>query len=264
MSNVLKEFSRFAQQYNEYNAIQVKVAQTLVSKIAQNKYDNILDLGCGSGAVYENLKLSNIDFNSITVLDSSSSMLELHPSGESIMKICNNFNNKDFLSSLPESDYDIVLSSSALQWSEDLAFTLKKIATLSTTANFAIFTSGTFKTLHKVADISSPIYSSEYLQKEILKVYNDVKFELHSYTLEFNSVLEMFRYIKKSGVSSGEKKLSFKETKRLMKSYPLKYLEFEVLFVEAKNIEKNLVGWIYPPLICAREGRDESNLSLLE
>ena len=45
----------------------------------------------------------------------------------------------------------------------------------------------------------------------------------------------MFRYIKKSGVSSGEKKLSYAETKQLMETYPLDHLEFEVLFVEAEN-----------------------------
>jgi malonyl-CoA O-methyltransferase len=46
----------------------------------------------------------------------------------------------------------------------------------------------------------------------------------------------MFRYIKKSGVSGGEKQLSYKETRHLMETYPLDYLEFEVLFVKAKAL----------------------------
>ena len=58
---------------------------------------------------------------------------------------------------------------------------------------------------------------------------------MHHYTLEFDSTREMFKYIKKSGVSGGEKKLSYKQTRYLMETYPLDYLEFEVLFVEAKN-----------------------------
>jgi malonyl-CoA O-methyltransferase len=45
----------------------------------------------------------------------------------------------------------------------------------------------------------------------------------------------MFRYIKKSGVSGGKKRLGYKEMKALMKHYPLDYLEFEVLFVEAER-----------------------------
>jgi len=44
----------------------------------------------------------------------------------------------------------------------------------------------------------------------------------------------MFKYIKKSGVSGGEKKLSYKEIKKLINNYPLNYLEFEILVL--KNI----------------------------
>jgi len=46
----------------------------------------------------------------------------------------------------------------------------------------------------------------------------------------------MFRYIKKSGVSGGEKQLSYKQIKHLMKAYPLDYLEFEVLFIKADSM----------------------------
>jgi malonyl-CoA O-methyltransferase len=234
MSNVVKEFSRFAHKYNQYNSIQSKVAKRLISRIPKHHYSKILDLGCGSGAVYENLKESNILFDELTVFDSSSNMLEVHPNEKSISKICGNFNNENFLSLLPHSNYNILFSSSAIQWSKDLDFTLSSISSLSTKAYFSIFTSGTFSTLHKIANITSPIHSADTLLKEISKHYTVCNSEIHTYTLHFDSVLDMFRYIKKSGVSSGEKKLSYKDTKRLMKSYPLDYLEFEVLFVEAE------------------------------
>jgi malonyl-CoA O-methyltransferase len=45
----------------------------------------------------------------------------------------------------------------------------------------------------------------------------------------------MLNYIKKSGVSGGEKKLTYKQVKNLIKNYPLDYLEFEVLFVDATS-----------------------------
>lgn len=45
----------------------------------------------------------------------------------------------------------------------------------------------------------------------------------------------MFDYIKKSGVSGGEKRLTISQTKKLIKEYHLDYLEFEVLFVIAFN-----------------------------
>jgi len=235
MSKVIKEFSRFAHQYDQHNMIQAQVAKTLVSKLPLGKYSNILDLGCGSGEVFKNFQAQSIDFDSFTAFDSAQNMLDIHPETEKVSKVCVDFNNKNFLNALPRNNYDLLLSSSSIQWSKDLNFTLNAISSLAKTAYLAIFTSGTFKTLHRTANIESPIYSAQTLQKSISQHYDEVTFELHHYTLHFDSVRDMFSYIKKSGVSSGEKKLSYAETKQLMKRYPLDHLEFEVLFVEAKN-----------------------------
>ncbi len=235
MSNVIQEFSRFAHQYEQHNMIQVQVAKILVEKLSLDSYSNILDLGCGSGEVFKNLQEKHIDFDSFTAFDSAQSMLAIHPKTEKVIKICADFNDKNFLKTLSRDNYELLLSSSSLQWSKDLNFTLNAISSLSKRAYLAIFTSNTFKTLHQTANIKSPIYSAQELQKNILQHYDEVTFELHHYTLHFDSVRDMFSYIKKSGVSSGEKKLSYKQTKALMRMYPLDHLEFEVLFVEAKN-----------------------------
>ena len=235
MSNVIEEFSRFAHQYDQHNVIQAKVAKILVDKLPLNAYNRILDIGCGSGEVFKNLKDQDISFEEFVAFDSSQPMLDIHPTEKRVIKVCADFNDRKFLKTLPFETYDLLLSSSALQWSRDLDFTLGELATLSQTFHAAIFTSGTFKTLHHVANIKSPIYSAQTVQENILKHYSDVSFELHHFTLSFESTREMFRYIKKSGVSSGEKKLSYRETKQLMETYPLDHLEFEVLFVEAEN-----------------------------
>jgi malonyl-CoA O-methyltransferase len=235
MSKVIKEFSRFAHQYDQHNEIQAQVAKTLISKLPTETFKNILDVGCGSGAVSKNLQATHYPYERLSVFDSSQEMLDIHPSSANIIKICGDFNTKHFKKMLGEKQYDLILSSSALQWSTDLDHTFSELATLSKNAHFAIFTSGTFKTLHKLANVNSPIYAAQTVEMHIEKYYSEAHFTLHRYTLSFDSVREMFRYIKKSGVSAGEKKLGFKETKRLMESYPLDYLEFEVLFVEAKN-----------------------------
>ena len=198
-------------------------------------YDRILDIGSGSGEVFKNLMRRDISLKEFIAFDSSKPMLDLHPTEKRVTKVCADFNDKDFVKTLPSPSYDLVLSSSALQWSRDLTLTLEKITTLSPSLHSAIFTSGTFKTLHQVAEIDSPIYSAEILQEKILEHYEDVTFTLHHYTLSFGSTREMFQYIKKSGVSSGEKKLTYRQTKQLMENYPLDHLEFEVLFVEAEN-----------------------------
>jgi malonyl-CoA O-methyltransferase len=239
-SSVIKEFSRFAKAYDQYNIIQSEVAQSLVSKLPLESYSTIIDIGAGSGKVYQNLLERKILFERFIALDSSMEMLEIHPEDACIEKICGDFNTEQIFESLKAIKGEtLLLSSSALQWSRELDFTLAQLSELSSQAYFAIFSSNTFKTLHQVAGVDSPIYSIEILKKAI-DAYYDASYEVRQYKLYFGSVYEMFRYIKKSGVSGGEKRLGYKETKALMKNYPLSYLEFEVLFVEAKKREGGL------------------------
>lgn len=236
-TKAIKQFSRFAHHYDTYNVIQTEVARELVERISPNdKYHTIIDMGSGSGQVYKNLKKNHIVFDQFIALDSSEEMLSCHPNDPSILKIQADFNKDATYEyfTMPK-EHNLLLSSSALQWSEDLEFVFSHLSQIATKAKFAIFTSKTFKTLHQTANIHSPIYTPENLREAIGKYY-DANFELKEYRLTFENVRDMFNYIKKSGVSGGEKQLSYKQVKSLMNQYPLDYLEFEVLFVEATSL----------------------------
>ena len=235
MSNAVQEFSRYAHEYDTYNVIQAEVAASLVSQLPLRHFTTVMDMGCGSGEIYKNVVKQNLSFDHFIALDSSKEMLEIHPSETKIEKLCADFNMPETFEKFSLNEESLFISSSALQWSKDLDFTLSKIAERVTAAYFTFFTSNTFKTLHRTAGITSPIYNAERLQSTIEKYFN-ATFELKEYKLHFNSVREMFNYIKKSGVSGGEKQLSYKQTKALMQNYPLDYLEFEVLFVEARSL----------------------------
>ena len=230
-SSAMKEFSRFAHQYNHYNMIQTEVAKTLVEALPLGSYSTIIDMGCGSGEVYKNIIRCGHHFETFIALDASKEMLSLHPDSENIMKLQADFNMPDTYSRFDADTKSVLLSSSALQWSKDIDFTISQLSSKCKRAYFAIFTSGTFKTLHQVANIDSPIYTQKELQ-EVLENYYDATFKTMVYRLDFSSVRDMFKYIKKSGVSGGDKQLSYKQTKYLMEHYPLKYLEFEVLFMD--------------------------------
>jgi len=232
-SKIVQEFSRFAHTYDNYNIIQKKVAQVLVSKLSSKKYKHVLDIGCGSGEVYKNFLMQGIEMERFSALDSSLDMLSLHPEHKQVNKICADFNSAHFVQKIPVQVYDLLISSSALQWCDDLASTLEQLRALSSSIHAAIFTSGTFKTLHQTAGICSPINDLEEIEAIWRDSYPNVKLEVHHYKLDFKSTRDMFTYIKKSGVSGGERKLTYKETKKLMKMYPLTYLEFEVVLIEA-------------------------------
>ena len=232
---VAKEFSRFATTYQQQNIIQKKVARELILSLKSQNYNRVLDIGCGSGEVYKNLEEHNIYFNNFTAIDMAKGMLDLHPRSSKITLLEGDFSKDKTFKKLPFKDYDITISSSAIQWSPNLDITLYNISKISKEVAFAIFTSGTFSSLHKCANINSPIYSKEHL-KEKINIYFNATFEIYQYKLNFNSVYEMLRYIKISGINGGKSRLSIRDIKRLMREYPLDYLEFEIIIIQGTPI----------------------------
>ena len=224
---VSSEFSKYAFSYESNNTIQNRVVEKLLSHI-KNKPQNILDLGCGSGAICKKI---DWNYNHFIGVDFAKGMLELHPKADNIECIYGDFNNKELLNALfCIAKYDYIISSSALQWATDLESVFQGIQKLNAPIALAIFTSNTFKTLNDTAGLNSILRDTKTIDK-LQKKYFNASFEVVNYRLEFDSTRDMFKYIKQSGVSGSRSVLSFSETKKLMKEYPLNYLEFEVCFV---------------------------------
>ena len=223
------EFSKFAHTYERYNIIQEQVADELFSLI-KGEPKRILDLGCGRGALAKRI---DWDVEFFLGVDFAKNMLELHPKGEGIECIYGDFDNPELYEQLLVYDFDYILSASALQWSEDIDKLFGRIASLNfKNFAFAIFSANTFKTLLKTANLSSPLPNTKTITAAAQK-YLGAKHFIREYKLEFENTLEMFRYIKKSGVSGNRGVLTYKQTKELMRTYPLNYLEFEVLFLHS-------------------------------
>ncbi|MCK9374440.1 MAG: methyltransferase domain-containing protein [Sulfuricurvum sp.] len=223
---VCEEFSRYAAQYGMHNVIQAKVAQKLVAD-TDDTPKKILDLGCGNGTLFSQITW-NIEY--FTGVDFSESMLEHHPNPAPVTLMLGDFNDPSLFDKLSRMQYDRIYSASALQWSNDLNTVFKSISDLLSPVSLALFTSGTFETLYKTAGLS-PILKSADEVIEIANRHFKAEYEIIRYVLEFESVREMFRYIKRSGVSGGRRVLDVAQTKALMREYPLNYLEFEVVFI---------------------------------
>jgi len=226
MSSACHEFSRYAAEYGSRNVIQRHVAEKLIASTS-DKPKYILDLGCGNGTLYS---LIDWEVERFVGVDFSSSMLDYHPKSPNIELILGDFNDPLLFEKLSGDRFDRIYSASALQWADDLEGVLKSLASLNSPISLAIFTAGTFKTLHECAGVSPLLRSADEVMT-IAEKHFDARFEVLHTTLEFDSVREMFRYIKRSGVSGGRRVLDFAQTKRLMETYPLNYLEFEVVFI---------------------------------
>lgn len=218
----IKEFSKNSKYYKDYSFIQKEVASTLVNGI-KNSPKKIIDLGCGSGFVYNNISWRVEEFLG---LDLSQKMLNNHKKDTNITLSCENFDEFD---TKKFSDYDAVISSSSLQWSKDIDRLLLSIEKNAKSFYLAIFCDKTFESLNTMLNKKTFLPNS----KELQALFNDkdIIFEVKEYKKEFEDNLSLFRYIKKSGVSGGERSLSYKEIKEAIKNYDKSYLEFEVLYI---------------------------------
>ena len=229
--SVKNQFSKYAKDYKNHNIIQQIVAKSLVREL-KTKPKKILELGCGSGQVYNHISW-DLDF--YKAIDFSASMCELHPRAKNVEIKCFDFDTVEFLNEIKNDTYDIVLSSSALQWSKDLSKIIKQLSLITKEINAVLFTSNTFKTIQNITKTKSPILDEQSIKKAFNK-YFKCEFETIMYKLEFDNKKDLFDYIKKSGVSGANESLDFKNAKKLYKEYNINYLEFEVIFV--KTISK--------------------------
>ena len=224
---VAREFSRHAHHYDSVNIIQKKVIEEMIARIRNDAPSTLLDLGCGNGGVY---RAVDWPLRRFVGVDFAEGMLARHPQSEEVELIRADLNDPALFEKFNEEKFDRIVSASALQWTVDLDGVLKDIASLHTPVTLAIFTSGTFRMLHRTAGIAPILRSAEEVEGLLLKHFGMPAERLH-YTLSFDSVRAMFRYMKRSGVSGGRNLLSYKETKRLMETYPLNYLEYEVVLL---------------------------------
>lgn len=218
----IAQFDKHAHDYTHLNIIQKEIARELAGKF-ELKNKKIIDIGCGNGEIFSHCRESA----RFVGIDSSIKMLSLHDKNDKTELIHADFDS-DILDRFCENEFDIAISSSALQWSKDIKTTLGKIQKISKHQAVGIFCSGTFETIRRIAGIDSFLPRSSEAEA-ILRHLGFDEININSYKLYFQNNLEAFRYIKKSGVSSGNKVLNFRQTKELIEKYPLDYLEFEAV-----------------------------------
>ncbi len=223
----VSEFSKNANTYGSYNIIQKKVAQNLIGMVCENP-KRILDLGSGAGEIYKQIDWNIKEF---VAVDLSPRMCELHPKNKNIKIINQNYEESELYETLSkDKKFDYVLSSASLQWSVNLKKVVERFSEISNNCAVSIFCDGTFKTIYAKSKLKTFLPS----YKEVINIFSQfykINYKREFYKLYFDDNISKFRYIKRSGVSGGKRKLGYKETKKLIEAYPLDYLEFEVLYI---------------------------------
>lgn len=247
--------------YAKNCALQNEVAKVLVDfcdEFLKNSR-KIIDLGAGSGNIAKNLGDKQIDF--FLALDNAPNMIALHPQTlphiAQMKLLCRDFEDYDF-----SDDYDLVLSSSALQWAKDLDLLFKRLVDSAQKSResseskksqnlrelleskksrelreskpkrfaFAIFTRESLSALHAFLGTTSPLKSATEILA-IMQKYFCVESKMQKFSLNFSTRNEFLAYLKNGGLLGGGN-LSFAQKKRLRFGVPFVSADFEVLFIK--------------------------------
>ncbi len=248
---VEKNFSRNPDYYHQHAETQQHVANKLAEMIQQNPTGNvqkILEIGCGTGFLTEKLFsiFPNADF---TITDISKSMLKFceqqTQKSRSSQKIIANFAVNDISKSCPEGPFDLIVSSLAFQWVNDLSAVLQKLHKNLSHNGILIFSTlskDTFSSVKKIFDDFKIIFPEPKLldiQKiqSACKTFPNVNITNELSMEQFDSMLMFLRHIQGTGAGNASgTPLSTKDLKKIIPQCRKKIsAEYVVSYVVCKT-----------------------------
>jgi malonyl-CoA O-methyltransferase len=180
-----KNFSKKAIEYDEQAIIQKEVARELLSKIPNKNYKNILDIGCGTGFLTSLVKNTFPDAN-VTGIDNSLGMIDIAKRMNRNIKFkCIDANRIDLM----DEEYDLIVSSMALHWIENLPEWLVRVNKVMSENGSLYFVLPIKNTLYELERSFNYAYKELGLinQKHVIDFYLDEKIEksISNYNVDF-------------------------------------------------------------------------------
>ncbi len=241
LHKVQQSFRRSLKTYNEHAFVQLEIAQTLAKLLFENsskqQLKRVFEIGCGTGFftkdlldkfVVQELYLNDLVAECEVVL--SEILREFSESQRNVWRFsAADVNQLDF-----DGEFDLICSSSSLQWVTNLPALLKKIVDgLSSQGCLAIssFTSEHFYELQVInQQLGSYAQELNYVDLEqwriLLKEQFDLKMiEEQKITLWFDSAEEMLLHLRYTGVNGNARQhLSQARLKEFIQLYEAEYL----------------------------------------
>tara|TARA_B100001057_G_scaffold500578_1_gene616426 strand:- start:2001 stop:2819 length:819 start_codon:yes stop_codon:yes gene_type:complete len=247
-----KVFNRAANSYEEFSGLQDQISQSLLEKLEYLNINptNILDLGCGTGKnglhflnKFKKTSLVNFDLSE-NMLEQARKKLTTAPinylNKSTNFHVCGDMENVPFRDNL----FDLVWSSSAIQWSDNLPIVLKHIKRVLKPNGFFIFSTFGPETLKELRMINEVLYNhpktNNFLDLKrisdfvILEGFENSSFDVKKYRLDYKSVEDILYDIKGVGATNGNK----------YRTKGLRGREF--INIMKQHYEKYRVGELYP------------------
>ena len=199
---IQKRFAKNLDTYNDNAKIQKKMAERLLSFLDRKDFNDILEIGCGTGFLTQlvNEKFSFKTYTANDIVESCEKYVkEINP------KI--NFIPADIEKAVENSDkkYDLIISNAVFQWVENLESFIKLLVSKLNDGGvllFSTFGPENFREVNFVLGKTLPYYSANELQ-EIIKCYKSVV-EQEMHVMAFKTPKDILKHIKSTGVNALE------------------------------------------------------------
>ena len=222
LNSVARSFSRGAQNYDLYAQIQHQVVDHLSSMISKNiiSAESILDLGCGTGRFLQYCNEKNPNAK-LTGLDISSKMLaQVKLRGKPINCVESAIES----TGLEAGQYDLIVSSSALQWTQPTlaAAEIARLSAFNGKVAISWFSSGTLSSWRQLwGGVHLPLLAVD----QLLDAFKTVGFKVtqvdsQRYVDQMTDFEEAIRSVKGIGAGVGSvgsqsiSKASYLKTKK--------------------------------------------------
>lgn len=189
--------SRF--DYEEHALIQKEMAEHLFSKL-EKRYHSILELGCGIGT-YTKFLFKNcafVDYYAIDFVPEYQTVFQYKFPQINFISF-----DMDKLNQLfPSYYFNLITSNASIQWSTNpkkLIHTCMKKLCYNGTLALSFFGEKNYYEIKDIFNIGLD-YFSEFDLNEIMNEYNVLYFHQEEKQLHFNTTIDIFRHIKKTGV----------------------------------------------------------------
>jgi len=230
---VEKNFSRNPDYYHKNAETQRYAADTLAEIIQQknsDKIDKILEIGCGTGFLTEKLFLM-FPQAAFTITDISGSMLQFCGQQTQTLRskqnVSANFTINDIVESFPEGKYDLIVSSMAFQWIDDLSAILQQVQNHLSKNGILVFSTlsqDTFSSVKRIFNDLGILFPGPQLltTEKInsacrhftnLEVKNELCIE------EFDTMLKFLRHIQSTGAGNASgNSMSARDLKKVLRN----------------------------------------------
>ena len=221
---IKNHFEKSMEKYDENAIVQNFLAETLTKELSkiQSDFNNILELGCGTGLLTKQLS-ENVHYKTYTANDlTEKSKKYLTKYLKNFDYICGNAQKIK-----PSKSFDLIASNAMFQWFTDLEEVLDKYRRFLNKYGilaFTTFSPENFQELKTLTGLTLNYKTEAELEEIIGKNFEIIKIESYKKVLEFNTPLELLYHMKNTGVNSlDNKKWDFSNVKDFCEKYNKTY-----------------------------------------